>query len=263
MKRIFLILQKKICKINFNGPKIYKNGRTKNETNSSEDFYFCIITISNILFLLNFSKLNSNHMRSLALLVVFLFLFSGCGKKDDKTTSTDTKSKTTETKKDDKKKKDFKKSSEPKKDIKTPVEPTWTKLTSSDGKMIFSLPSDWTITENTDTRLGTMSPDSTMGSTAVVFGNDKISADDLLGMALADFDFNPEGEAHFVEIGDIEAYYVGAVGKINGVEMSMLIMSAIDASSHGNYVVYAYTPTANYAKNQKTMEDILFSVDFK
>ncbi|CAF3838133.1 unnamed protein product [Rotaria sp. Silwood1] len=201
---------------------------------------------------------------SLALVVMFLFLISGCGKKDDKTSTTESKDKkTTETKTDSKKKTEVKKSSEPKKEIKPPVEADWTKLTSSDGKMVFSLPSEWIITENTSTKLGTMSPDSTMGSTAVVFGNDKISADDLLEMALADFDFTPEGEAHYVQIGDIEAYYVGAVGKINGHEMSMLIMSAIDASSHGNYVVYAYTPTANYAKNEKTMSDILFSVDFK
>ncbi|CAF4850285.1 unnamed protein product [Rotaria sp. Silwood1] len=183
---------------------------------------------------------------------------------NDKTSTTESKDKkTTETKTDSKKKTEVKKSSEPKKEIKPPVEADWTKLTSSDGKMVFSLPSEWIITENTSTKLGTMSPDSTMGSTAVVFGNDKISADDLLEMALADFDFTPEGEAHYVQIGDIEAYYVGAVGKINGHEMSMLIMSAIDASSHGNYVVYAYTPTANYAKNEKTMSDILFSVDFK
>ena len=203
-------------------------------------------------------------MKYLALIVLSLFLLSGCGKKDDKVTTTDSKDKkTTETKTDSKKKTEVKKSSEPKKEIKPPVEADWTKLTSSDGKMTFSLPSEWIITENTSTRLGTMSPDSTMGSTAVEFSNDKISADDLLEMALADFDFEPEGEAHYVQIGDIEAYYVGAVGKINGVEMSMLIMSAIDGSSHGNYVVYAYTPTANYAKNEKTMENILFSVDFK
>lgn len=200
---------------------------------------------------------------TLALVVLFLFLISGCGKKDDKSSTTDSKDKkTTETKKETKKK-EIKKSSEPKKEIKPPAEADWTKLASTDGKMTFSLPSDWIITENSSTKLGTMSPDSTMGSTAVVFGNDKISADELLEMALADFDFEPEGEAHYVQIGDIEAYYVGAVGKINGHEMSMLIMSAIDGSSHGNYVVYAYTPTANYAKNEKTMSDILFSVDFK
>lgn len=203
-------------------------------------------------------------MKSLALLVLFLFLISGCGKKEEKTsTTTDTKKSTTESSTDSKKKKEVKKSSEPKKEVKPEVESGWTKLSSNDGKMSFSLPSEWIITENTSTRLGTMSPDSTMGSTAVVFPNDKISADDLLEAALGDFDFEPEGEAHYVQIGDIEAYYVGAVGKINGVEMSMLIMSAIDASSHGNYVVYAYTPTANYAKNEKTMENILFSVDFK
>jgi hypothetical protein len=203
-------------------------------------------------------------MKSLVLLVLFLFLISGCGKKEDKTTTeSKEKSKTTETKTDSKKKKDFKKSSEPKKEIKQDVPSGWTKLESKDGKMTFSLPSEWTVVENTPTRLGTLSPDSTMGSTAVIFGNDKISADDLLGMALADFDFEPEGEAHYVQIGDVEAYYVGAVGKVNGQEMAMLIMSAIDGSSHGNYVVYAFTPTSMYDKNQKTMEEILFSVDFK
>ncbi len=200
-------------------------------------------------------------MKSLALLVLCLFLISGCGKKDEK--APETKTTTTETKTDSKKKKEVKKSSEPKKEITPTTDASWTKLTSNDGKMSFSLPSDWTITENTQTRLGTISPDSTMGSTAVVFGNEKISAEDLLEMSLADFDFEPEGEAHYAQIGDIEAYYVGAVGKINGVEMSMLIMSAIDASSNGNYVVYAYTPTANYSANEKTMEQILFSVDFK
>lgn len=203
-------------------------------------------------------------MKSLALLVLFLFLISGCGKKEDKnTTESKEKSKTTETKTDSKKKKEFKKSSEPKKEVKPEIPSDWTKLTSKDGKMSFNLPSEWIITENTPTKLGTISPDSTVGSVAVVFGNDKISADDLLGMALADFDFEPEGEAHYVQIGDVEAYYVGAVGKINGQEMSMLIMSAIDASSNGNYVVYAFTPTVTFEKNQKTMEEILFSVDFK
>lgn len=204
-------------------------------------------------------------MKFLALLVLSLFLISGCGKKEDKTTSSDSKDKktTTETKTDSKKKKEFKKSSEPKKEVKPDVPADWTKLTSKDGKMTFSLPSEWIITENTPTKLGTISPDSTVGSVAVVFGNDKISADDLLGMALADFDFEPEGEAHYVQIGDVEACYVGAVGKINGHEMSMLIMSAIDASSNGNYVVYAFTPTVTYEKNMKTMEEILFSVDFK
>lgn len=201
-------------------------------------------------------------MKYLALVVLSLFLLSGCGNKEEKTSSTDTKT-TTETKTDSKKKKEVKKSSEPKKEIKPTVDPSWTKLTSNDGKMTFSLPSEWVITENTSTRLGTLSPDSTMGSTAVVFGNEKISAEDLLEMSLADFDFEPEGEAHYAQIGDIEAYYVGAVGKINGIEMSMLIMSAIDAGSNGNYVVYAYTPTANFSANEKTMEEILFSVDFK
>jgi hypothetical protein len=200
-------------------------------------------------------------MKYLALIVLSLFLLSGCGKKDEKVT--ETKTTTTDTKTDSKKKKEVKKSSEPKKEVKPEVEADWTKLTSNDGKMSFSLPSDWTIVENTPTRLGTLSPDSTMGSTAVVFGDKTISAEDLLEMSLADFDFEPEGEAHYVQIGDIEAYYVGAVGKIGGVEMSMLVMSAIDASSQGNYVVYAYTPTANYSKNEKTMENILFSVDFK
>ena len=203
-------------------------------------------------------------MKSLALLVLFLFLISGCGKKEEKTSTTETKDKkTTESTTDSKKKKEVKKSSEPKKEIKAEVPSGWTKLESKDGKMTFNLPSDWTITENSSTKLGTMSPDKSMGSTAVVFGNDKISADDLLDMALADFDFEPEGEAHYVQIGDIEAYYVGAVVKINGTEMSMLIMSAIDASTNGNYVVYAYTPTANYDANEKIMEEILFSVDFK
>lgn len=200
---------------------------------------------------------------TLALVVLFLFLISGCGKKEEKTSTTESKDKkTTETQKETTKKKEVKKSSEPKKEVTPPSEPDWTKLKSTDGKMTFSLPSDWTITENTDTKLATMSPDKSMGSTAVVFGNNKISADELLEMALGDFDFEPEGEAHFVQIGDIEAYYVGAVGKINGQEMSMLIMSAIDASSHGNYVVYAYTPTASFSKNEKTISDILFSVDF-
>lgn len=203
-------------------------------------------------------------MKSLTLLVLFLFLISGCGKKEEKTSTTESKDKkTTETTTDSKKKKEVKKSSEPKKEIKAEVPSDWTKLTSSDGKMSFNLPSDWTITENTSTRLGTMSPDKSMGSTAVLFGNDKITADELLGMALASFDFEPEGEAHFVQIGDIEAYYVGAVGTINGQEMSMLIMSAIDASSNANYIVYAYTPTTNYSANEKTIEEILFSVDFK
>jgi len=203
--------------------------------------------------------------KNLFFVLAFVVLLSGCGKKDEKTsTTTDTKPKTESTSStDSKKKKDFKKSSEPKQQISTPKETAdWTKLTSKDGKMTFKLPSEWIITENTTTKLGTISNDSTMGSVAVVFGNDKITADDLLGMALADFDFEPEGEAHYAQIGDVEAYYVGAVGKINGQEMSMLIMSAIDASTNGNYVVYAFTPVEMYDKNKSVMEDILFSVDF-
>ena len=202
----------------------------------------------------------------LVLVVMFAFLISGCGKKDDKTSSTTTDKKTTETKTStttDKKKTEVKKSEEPKKEIKAETPPEWTKVQSSDGKMTLSLPSHWEITENTSTKLATMSPDKTMGSTIVVFNNENLSADDLLGLSLADFDFKPEGEAHHVQLGDIEAYYVGAVGKIDGQDMSMLIMSAIDASSKGNYVVYAFTPTANYDKNSKTLEEILFSVDFK
>ncbi len=202
----------------------------------------------------------------LVFVVMLAFLISGCGKKETtSTTSKDTKTTTTDTKTTttDKKKTEVKKSTEPKKEIKAETPPSWTRLTSSDGKMQYSLPSAWTITENSKTKLATLSPDSTMGATVIEFGNDKLSADDLLGLALADFDFNPEGEAHYVQLGDIEAYYVGAVGKINGQDMSMLIMSGIDASSNANYVVYAYTPTASYDKNAKTIEEILFSVDFK
>ncbi|CAN5502812.1 hypothetical protein BH10BAC5_BH10BAC5_27170 [soil metagenome] len=198
----------------------------------------------------------------LVIAVLFLFLISGCGK-NETTTTKDTKTTTTETKSTDKKKTEVKKSTEPKKEIKSETPSDWTKLESSDGKMTLSLPSHWDITENSATKLATMSPDKTMGSTIVVFNNENLSADDLLELSLADFDFTPEGEAHHVQLGDIEAYYVGAVGKIDGQDMSMLIMSAIDASSKGNYVVYAFTPTASYDKNAKTIEEILFSVDFK
>ena len=44
--------------------------------------------------------------------------------------------------------------------------------------------------------------------------------------------------------------------------MMMYIMSAIEADGAGNYVIYIYTPTDQFAANSTTMEKILYSIGF-
>src|SRR5690606_23953220 len=103
---------------------------------------------------------------------------------------TDTKAPTTENKTSgDKQKKEIKKSEAPKKDVTQEAPEDWTQLTSGDEKVDFSLPSAWTIEENSETRFSTLSEDKTMGTVLVTFPNDQITSEDLLELALADFDF--------------------------------------------------------------------------
>ncbi len=211
---------------------------------------------------LNFSSL-------FVLLIVFVFALSGCGgKKDTKTetksdTKTDTKTQTTDKKEGDKKKKDFKKSDAPKKELKADVPAEWTALVSKDGKFTFSAPSNWTISSDTETKFTAMSEDKSVGLTFVIFSNDQITSDELLGLALADFDFEPDGEAFAYTEGNMEGYITAARGKIEGTDMMMYVMSAIENGGKGNYVLYVFTPTANFEKNNATMETILYSAKLK
>lgn len=209
------------------------------------------------------------NVASIVVVLMFaLFAVSSCGdKKDVKTdsktdTKTDTKTQTTE-KKDDKKKKDFKKSDAPKKELKADVPADWTELVSKDGKFHFSAPSNWTISSDTETKFTAMSEDKSMGTTFVIFSNDQITADELLGLALADFDFEPDGEAFAFTENNMEGYITAAKGTIDGTEMMMYVMSAIENGGKGNYVLYIFTPVANFEKNNATMETILYSAKLK
>lgn len=208
-------------------------------------------------------KLNMASL--IVVLLMFAFIASSCGsKKDVKTdTKTDTKTQTTDKKEGDKKKKEIKKSDAPKKELKSDVPADWTELVSKDGKFHFSAPSNWTISSDTETKFTAMSEDKTMGTTFVIFSNDKITADELLGLALADFDFDPDGEAFAYEEGNMEGYITVARGKIDGADMMMYVMSAIENGGKGNYVLYIFTPTANFEKNNTTMEKILYSAKLK
>ena len=193
---------------------------------------------------------------------------SGGGKKDVKTDTktdkkTDTKTQTTDKKEGDKKKKEFKKSDAPKKEIKSDVPADWTELVSKDGKFTFSAPSHWTIAADSETKFTAMSEDKSMGTTFVIFSNDQITADELLGLALADFDFEPDGEAFAFTESNMEGYITVAKGKIDGTDMMMYVMSAIENGGKGNYVLYVFTPTANFEKNNATMEKILYSAKLK
>lgn len=206
-------------------------------------------------------------------LLVIAIIASGCGKKEESTTSTDKKdTKTTETKTTDTKttdtkssgdKKELKKSDAPKKDITEKAPEDWTALESGDGRVQFSLPSKWTVEENSATKFVTLSEDKTMGTNLVTFSNDQITSDELLAAALADFDFQPEGEANAIVLDGIEGYMSVAKGNINGQDMMMYIMSAVEPEGKGNYVIYIYTPTEMFEKNSPTLEKILHSIDFK
>lgn len=210
-----------------------------------------------------------NFSSILAVLLMFAFLASGCGdKKDTKTetktdSKTDTKTQTTDKKEGDKKKKDFKKSDAPKKELKADVPAEWTELVSKDVKFTFSAPSNWTISSDTETKFTAMSEDKSVGLTFVIFSNDQITSDELLGLALADFDFEPDGEAFAYTEGNMEGYITAARGKIDGTDMMMYVMSAIENGGKGNYVLYVFTPTANFDKNNATMETILYSAKLK
>lgn len=201
----------------------------------------------------------------LAILLIFTFSLTSCGgKKDTKTeTKTDTKTQTTDKTESDKKKKEFKKSDAPKKELKSEVPAEWTELVSKDGKFTFSAPSNWTISSDTETKFTAMSEDKSMGTTFVIFSNDKITSDELLGLALADFDFDPDGEAFAYEEGNMEGYITVAKGKLDGQDMMMYVMSAVENGGKGNYVLYIFTPTASFEKNNATMEKILYSAKLK
>lgn len=209
-----------------------------------------------------------NLLSLFAVILTAAFLFNACGKKDETKTDTKTDNKTQNTtqstdKKDDKKKKEFKKSDAPKKQIKSEVPADWTELVSKDGKFTFKAPSAWIIGEDGETRFSANSPDNSMGMAFVIFANDKITSDELLGLALADFDFEPEGEAFAYEEGNMEGYVTVARGKLNGVDMMMYVMSAVENGGSGNYILYTYTPTANFDANSATLEQILFSANHK
>jgi predicted small lipoprotein YifL len=209
-----------------------------------------------------------NPVSLFVVLFAVTFFLTGCGKKEepktDKKTDTKTETKTETTdKKDDKKKKDFKKSDAPKKQIKSEVPADWTELVSKDGKFTFKAPSNWIIGADSETKFSATSEDNSMGLTFVIFANDKITSDELLGLALADFDFEPDGEAFAYEEGNMEGYITAARGKLNGVDMMMYVMSAVENGGTGNYVLYTFTPTANFEKNGPTLEQILYSANHK
>ena len=200
------------------------------------------------------------------LVLATFVLLNGCGKKDDtstagkdnknQTSSNDNKTKTEGQNKTDGKDKKLNKSSE-KKDLKTEVPTEWTELASNDGQVSLKLPSNWKISESTDTKLVVVNEDQTLGVTAIEFANKDITSDELLETAFADFDFEPDGEAYPIQHGDVEGYLSVARGNINGADMLMYVMSAVDNAGKGNYVVYIYTPTANFEKNKDMMEKVL------
>ena len=197
-------------------------------------------------------------------LLISSLVLAGCGKKDE-APKTEDKPKT-ENKTENQssgKKKEIKKSEQPKQDVTKEAPEDWTALATSDGKVTFYLPSQWTVTENSTNRFATLSEDQTMGTTLVIFPNDKISSDDLLEAALGDFDYEPDGEANEIQVGNIEGYITAARGNINGQDMMMYVMSAIEADGAGNYVIYIYTPTDQFEANSQMMEDILYSIHFQ
>lgn len=212
----------------------------------------------------------TKYFSMLVIMVLMVFMATSCGKKETKTdtktdskTETKTDTKTTDKKEGDKKKKDFKKSDAPKKELKSDVPADWTELVSKDGKFTFSAPSHWTIAADSENKFSAVSEDKSVGLTFVIFANDKVTSDELLGLALADFDFEPDGEAFAYEEGNMEGYITAARGKIDGTDMMMYVMSAIENGGHGNYVLYVFTPTANFEKNSATMEKILYSAKLK
>jgi hypothetical protein len=211
-----------------------------------------------------FSKTNSLG-KATVFLFVFLIsavLFTGCGKKEE-APKTDTNAPKTENQTSgDKKKKEIKKSEAPKKDVSQPAPEDWTELTTGDEKVEFSLPSAWTIEENSETRFSTLSEDKSMGTVLVTFPNDQITSEDLLELALADFDFEPDGEANEIQVGNVDGYITAARGNIGGQDMMMYIMSAVESDGSGNYIIYVYTPTEQFEANSATMEQILYSIGF-
>jgi predicted small lipoprotein YifL len=204
--------------------------------------------------------------KSVSFLFAVLFTvvsLSGCGKKEEAPkTDTNTPPTTENQTSGDKKKKEIKKSEAPKKDVTQEAPEDWTQLTSGDEKVEFSLPSAWTVEENSETRFSTLSEDKTMGTVLVTFPNDQISSEDLLELALGDFDFEPDGEANEIQVGNVDGYITAARGNVNGTDMMMYIMSAVESDGSGNYVIYVYTPTEMFQANSATMEQILYSIGF-
>ncbi len=201
------------------------------------------------------------------MLLLFLtssFILAGCGKKDE-APKTENKNQTENKTSDNQssgKKKEIKKSEKPKEDVTMEAPEEWTSLATSDGKVTFYLPSEWTVEENSPTRFSTLSEDKTMGTVLVVFPNNQISSEELLEAALGDFDYEPDGEANEIQVGNIEGFITAARGNINGQDMMMYIMSAIEADGSGNYVIYIYTPTDQFEANSETMTNILYSIGF-
>jgi len=101
-----------------------------------------------------------------------------------------------------------------------------------------------------------------MGTVLVTSPNDQISSEDLLELALGDFDFEPDGEANEIQVGNVDGYITAARGNVNGTDMMMYIMSAVESDGSGNYVIYVYTPTEMFQANSATMEQILYSIGF-
>lgn len=211
-------------------------------------------------------KINSRSI--LAIFILAAFLISGCGKKEDATKKDDKKDTKTQTKDTTKKSdnKTIKKSDAPKKK-ETPVIPAdWVDIKSPDGKLIFKLPGHWTgesksekghdafVAENTD---------KSMGLTAIAFGDEKVTADDLLVAQLTAFSFEPDGDAFPIETENVDGWVVVAHGDVDGTKTMMYMMSMIDKNSPGNYLVYVYSLSDKFAANKETMENILFSVDVK
>src|SRR5258706_6339777 len=102
-----------------------------------------------------------------------------------------------------------------------------------------------------------------MGLTAIAFGNEKVTADDLLIAQLSAFSFEPDGEAFPMETDNIDGWVVAAHGDVDGTKTMMYMISMIDKNSPGNYLVYIYSLSDKFTANSDTMQKVLYSVDVK
>ena len=154
----------------------------------------------------------------LAVLVLSAFVISGCGKKDDSTTKKDD-TKKTETKTDNKtdNKTPVKKSDAPKKKETPVIPPEWVDITSPDGKLHFKIPGHWTSeskNEKGHDAFVAQNADTTIGLTAIAFGNEKVTADDLLIAQLSAFSAEPDGELFPIETDNVDGWVVTAHGDV-------------------------------------------------